>query len=311
MAVKHNKMILFGKVFLRSSAAALLVFGQVTAVSAAIDNTATVNGVRPDSNPAYSPGSEPSDSESVTVETKDAQFSANKSVFSIGDEAGEDIVYRVTLVNTGNVTIDTLSVTDPGPIFGGVAGVGTLTSPAIFSESVVPADGVLQVGETIIYEFTYTMTQADIDNAAGVANSVDNTAAVTAQDPDNVNVVPSGTLTIETTIPDNSALTLLKQAYDDAFATGPGALIGATPQALGANVYYRFTVTNTGNTTITAVEITEDTFSGSDPMGAIELVGGTTTTPLVPVVTQADLAPGETAIFEVQYTVTQTDIDNQ
>jgi len=304
-------MILFGKLLLRSTAAAILVFGQVSAASAAITNTATVNGVKPDATAAY-PTNPPSDTESVTVATKDAQFSADKSVVSIGDEAGEDIVYRVTLVNTGNVTIDTLSVTDAGPTFGGNAAtnLGSLTTPTIITEDDT-LDGILQVGETIVYEFTYTLSQTDVDNSAGVADSVDNTAAVTAEDPDNVSVVPSGTLTVETTIPDNSTLTLAKEAYDDAFTTGPGSLIGATPQVLGANVYYRFTVTNTGNTTLTGVAITDDAFSGSGGLGTIALVGGTTSTTPGPAVVLADLAPTQTAIFEVQYTVTQTDIDNQ
>lgn len=301
-------MILFGKLLLRSSVAAIILFGQVAAVSAAITNTATVNGLRPDGSAAYTLGSEPSDSESVTVVTKDAQFTANKTVFSIGDEATETIIYEVTLVNTGNVTLDTLSVTDPGPTFGGVTGtnVGGL-SISIFSESDT-VDGILQVGETIVYRITYTLSQTDIDNAAGVADSVDNTATVTADDPDDVEITPTGTLLVETTIPDNSALTLVKEAYDAAYPGG--VLLGATAQSLGDTVFYRFTVVNTGNTTITSAAITEDSFSGSGTMGSIDLVAGTTTAP-GPGVTQADIVPGETVIFEAAYTVTQTDIDNQ
>lgn len=308
--MKQGNMTLSSKFVLRSTAASIFMFSQVVGVSAAITNTATVNGVRPDSTPAYSPGSEPSDSESVTVITKAPSFTANKTVDSIGDEAGETIEYRVTLVNTGNVTIDTLSVTDPGPTFGGNAAtnLGSLTTPTIDSES-VSADGILQVGETIVYLFQYTMSQTDIDNAAGVANSVDNTAVVTAEDPDDVSVTPTGTLTVETTIPDNSALTLVKEAYD---AANPGgSLLGASPQDVGDVVFYRFTVTNTGNTTITDAEISDDAFSGSGGLGTIALVDGTTSTTPGPTVTQADLAPGETAIFEVSYTVTQTDVDNQ
>lgn len=286
-----------------------MVFGQVAAVSAAITNTATVNGVRPNGADAYTSGSEPSDTESVTVITKNPAFTANKTVLSIGDEAGEDIVYEVTLVNTGNVTLDNLSVTDPGPDFDGntATNLGSL-SISVFSESDT-VDGILQVGETIVYRITYTLSQTDVDNASGIANSVDNTASVTADDPDDVEITPTGTLLVETTIPDNSALTLAKEAYDAAFPGG--ALIGATAQALGANVFYRFTVENTGNTTLTNVSISDDAFSGSGGLGTIALVGGTTSTTPGAAVVEADLAPSETAIFEVQYTVTQTDIDNQ
>ncbi|MEM8539937.1 MAG: hypothetical protein AAGF25_03185 [Pseudomonadota bacterium] len=302
-------MNLFSKILLRASAAAILVFGHVVSVSAQIDNTATVNGTRPNGDPAYS-SNPPSDTESVTVITKDARFTANKTVVSTGDDAGETIVYNVTLVNTGNVTLDTLSVTDPGPDFDTIAGTnGGTVSISIDTESIA-TDGILQVGETIVYEVVYTLSQTDIDNGAGVTDGVDNTATVTADDPDDVEITPTGTLTALTTIPDSSALTLAKEAYDDDFATG-GSLIGATPQGLGSLVYYRFTVTNTGNTTISDAEISDDAFSGSGGLGTIALVGGTTSTTPGPAVTQADLAPGETAIFEVAYTVTQTDIDNQ
>lgn len=294
---------------LRASAAAILVFGQVVTVSAQITNTATVNGVRPDSSPAYAPGLEPEDTESVTVVTKSASFTANKTVVSTGDDAGETIVYNVTLVNTGNVTLDTLSVTDPGPTFDTIAGTnGGTISISIDSESVT-TDGDLQVGETIVYEVIYTLSQTDIDNGAGVTDGVDNAATVTADDPDDVEITPTGTLTAETTIPDNSALTLDKDAYD---AANPGGtLLGVTAQDVGDIVFYRFTVVNTGNTTITDAEISDDAFSGSGGLGTIALVGGTTSTTPGPAVIQADLAPGQTAIFEVAYTVTQTDIDNQ
>ena len=307
--MKQNKMTLFSKVLLRASAAAIFVFGQVVVVSAQIDNTATVNGTRPNGTPAYS-SNPPSDTESVTVITKDARFTANKTVVSTGDDAGETIVYNVTLVNTGNVTLDTLSVTDPGPDFDTITGTnGGTISISIDTESVT-TDGILQVGETIVYEVIYTLSQTDIDNGAGVTDGVDNSATVTADDPDDVEITPTGTLTALTTIPDNSALTLAKEAYDDDFATG-GSLIGATAQGLGSIVYYRFTVTNTGNTTISDAEISDDAFSGSGGLGTIALVGGSTSTTPGPAVTQADLAPGDTAIFEVAYTVTQTDIDNQ
>lgn len=301
-------MILFGKVLMRSSVVAMMVFGQTVVGFAQIDNTATVNGLRPNGADAYTSGSEPSASESVTVVTKAPAFSANKTEVSTGTVAGQTIVYNITLVNLGNVTIDTLSVTDSGPTFDGTLGTnaGSL-SISIDTESVT-TDGILQVGETIVYEVIYTLSQTDVDNAAGVTNGVVNTASVTAEDPDDVAVVPSGTLTVQTAIPDNSALTLVKEAYDAAYPAG--SLIGATAQGLGANVFYRFTVENTGNTTLTNVSITEDSFSGSGSMGTIALVDATTTTP-GPAVTLADVVPGETVIFEAQYTVTQTDIDNQ
>ncbi len=310
--MKQKQILKFSGVAWRYPMTALVLLAQVAAAGAAITNTATVNGDAPDGNPAYAPGSEPSDSESVGVVTKSASYTANKTVASIGDEAGEDIVYRVTLVNTGNVTIDTLSVTDPGPTFNSNAAtnLGSLTAPTIISESDT-TDGILQVGETIIYEFQYTLSQTDVDNAAGITNGVDNTATVTAEDPDDVSVPPTGTLTVEDTIPDNSALTLDKSAYDDVFPGG--ALIGLTQQNVGDVIYYRFTVTNTGNTTITNATITDGppAFSGSGGLGTIALVGGTTSTTPGPAVTEADLAPIETAIFEVAYTVTQTDVDNQ
>ena len=283
---------------------------------ASIDNTAIVNGTLPNGNPVYAPGSEPSDDVSVDVAPATPNYVATKTAVFNDDgdndgipEVGETMTFRVTLVNTGNVTLTPAALSDPGPAFNGGSNqsvsVPAVGSPTSESGTV---NGLLDVGETIYYDISYTLTQADIDAAAGVTDGVQNTASVTVNDPDSnpVTADPSSNLTATATLAIAPGLTLDKEAYD---AVYPGGAVEAGPVSAGDTIYYRFLVTNTGNVTISGVAIDEDAaFNGTNgSLGDPVLVGGSTSTPTGG--TTADLAPGETAIFEIAYSVNQTDVD--
>ncbi|WP_458573397.1 DUF7507 domain-containing protein, partial [Clavibacter phaseoli] len=66
--------------------------------------------------------------------------------------------------------------------------------------------------------------------------------------------------------------------------------------AAGQVVTYTFVVTNTGNVRVTDAAPIETEFSGSGDIGAFAPES-------------ADLAPGESATFTAEYTVTQADVD--
>ena len=124
------------------------------------------------------------------------------------------------VTNTGNVTLDPISVDDPK--------VGTVTCPVT----------VLAPGESTTCTATYTLTQADVD-----AGEVVNMATATGTDPKGTEVTAEDTTT--TPIASEPVITLDKQA---------GVPTGATA---GSTIEYTFVVTNTGNVTLDPVGVTD------------------------------------------------------
>jgi uncharacterized repeat protein (TIGR01451 family) len=72
----------------------------------------------------------------------------------------------------------------------------------------------------------------------------------------------------------------------------------AGPLTVGQMVNYTYLVTNTGNVTISSVNVSETAFNGNGAPVPNPTPGGPTT-----------LAPGGSVVFSASYAVTQTDID--
>mgnify|MGYP000568353068 CR=1 FL=1 len=187
-------------------------------------------------------------------------------------QVGETITYAFTVTNTGNVTLTDVTVTDPLVTVSG----GPLAT--------------LAVGATDNSTFTasYTITQADIDDG-GVTNQ----ATATGDDPngdpvsddsdDNSPLEDDPTVT---PLPQNPAIAIIKMGtFQDENGDGMAQV--------GETISYNFTVTNTGNVTLTNVTVTDPlvTVSGG-PIGTLA-VGATDNT-----------------TFTASYVVTQADIDN-
>jgi uncharacterized repeat protein (TIGR01451 family) len=173
------------------------------------------------------------------------------------------ITYTFTVTNTGNTTLTNVVVTDP------MVGL-ILTGSPITS---------LEVGtSSSVITGTYTITQANI-NAGSVTNSATATSDEGATD-------TSGTandndLSTVTTLTQTPAVALVKTAS----VSGTGIL--------GDVITYTFTVTNTGNTTLTNVVVT-------DPMVGLILTGS-------PI---ASLEVGaSSSVITGTYTITQADVN--
>ncbi|MBL0084867.1 MAG: DUF11 domain-containing protein [Saprospiraceae bacterium] len=144
--------------------------------------------------------------------------------------AGQVINYQIVVTNTGDATQTGVNVSDVLP--GG--GAGTLSGP---TES-VSSNGNLNVGETWTYTISYTATQADID--AGV--NLVNTASVTTTQ------VPGPTTDTATTpVSQSPSLTISKDQ-----TSGPNPITAA-----GQIMEYTIVVTNTGNQTLTGVNVSD------------------------------------------------------
>jgi hypothetical protein len=228
-----------------------------------VANVATVMGQDPDGNPVTE-----DDDEDIPVEAGVAELDLIKTS-TLNDEngdgisqPGETISYTFTVSNIGSLDITNISVSDP---------VITVTGGPI---------ALLTAGSVDMTTFagTYTLTQADVDNGSFM-----NSASVSGTDPSGNPV--NDDADEDTPIPANPDISLLKT----------GMLIDANGDGftqVGEIIEYAFTVTNTGNVTLTDVSV-------NDPL--VTVSGGP-----IPV-----LAPGDTdnTTFTGVFTVTQVEID--
>ncbi len=183
----------------------------------------------------------------------------------------EEITYAFEVVNTGNVTLTNITLTDilPGIVLSG----GPIAS-------LDPGDN-----DTTTFTATYAISQADIDDG-----EVINQATVTGTDPYGTDVTDdSGTTTGDDT-PLTTPLT-----RDPAIALTKTAITSGLqdPPQEDDVISYTFEVTNTGNVTLTDITLT-------DILPGIVLSGG-------PI---ASLDPGDVDIgtFTATYEITQADI---
>jgi len=173
---------------------------------------------------------------------------------STATDPGDTIVYTFDIENTGNVTISNLSVTDPGPTFGGNAGAGVWSGVSCPATTLLPT-------QTTSCTATYTLAQDDIDAAiAAGPNSVANTATATGDDPDNGAVASPADQEL-TSIDSEPALVILKDAASPSVDQGPDP----TMTDPGDTIEFTITVENTGNTTLTNVLVQDSLTSVSCP----------------------------------------------
>ncbi len=194
---------------------------------------------------------------------------------------GDSIVYNFTVTNTGNVTVSNLTIDDA------VIGVtGLVVTPSIL------APGAVGSATT-----TYAITQANIDNGGvhniATANGTDpnnnpvsdNSNDPTPLDPTSPDYDPTCPTCTFTDLQQTPLIELLKDgAYAD--TNGDGVV------NVGDSIVYNFTVTNTGNVTVSNLTIDD----------AVIGVTGLVVTPSI-------LAPGAVGSATTTYAITQEDID--
>ncbi|MGY0652325.1 beta strand repeat-containing protein, partial [Luteimonas sp. A537] len=125
-----------------------------------VHNSAIAGGTPPStpSNPNPPPIDSPPDEEDTPI-TQDPSLELTKSVTSTGPYTeGDTISYQFLVVNTGDVTLTNVSVTD------------ALVGLSAISYAWPGAEGVLLVGESVTATATYVVTAADV-NAGNVHNS--------------------------------------------------------------------------------------------------------------------------------------------
>lgn len=205
---------------------------------------------------------------SATVNTVSAQshLTVSKRVISTPKDGdaytlGEKIVYEIEVKNDGNQTLTNVSPKDE------------LTGK-VWDSSEDPGLKEMKPGDTWTGTTTYEVQEKDI-----IKGSVTNVAQAAGCSPDpQENVVGTGTVTVDTAKA-NADFTVEKKA------------VGNDSEkfyALNEVVDYTITVTNTGNVTLTNVDV-KDALTGGEA-------------------NFKDMAPGATDSFTTQYKVTEDDI---
>ena len=195
-------------------------------------------------------------SETVTASSQTPAFTLAKTASSPTYSAvGDVITYTYTLTNTGNVTLSAATLVDDK------LGAGVFT-PAF----VAPAG-------TLSTTLAHTIDQADID-----AGRIDNTATATADfGATTLTHAASETVTASSQTP---AFTLAKTASSPTYS------------AVGDVITYTYTLTNTGNVTLSAATLVDDKLGAGVFTPAFVAPAGTLSTTLAHTIDQADIDAG-------------------
>ncbi|WP_088974304.1 DUF7507 domain-containing protein [Micromonospora coxensis] len=235
-----------------------------------VSDTATARGTPPGGgDPVVSPPS----SLTITGEPTPAITVVKHSPTTTINAVGQQVPYEFLVTNTGNQTLNDVTVVDTQTPPSSNANLGPVTCPVT----------TLTPGESTTCTATYTVSQADLDN-----DGVSDTAVARGTPP-------------RTTTPVESAPSSLTIPAEDVVA-GIAVVKHSTTttiESVGQQVPYEFLVTNTGGRTLTDVTVvdTQTPPSSNANLGPISC----------PVTT---LTPGESTTCTATYTVSQADLDN-
>ena len=215
--------------------------------------------------------------------------------------AGQTIGYTVTVANTGNVSLTSVSLTDA--LTQGAASL-TLTSALTLSSGDTNSNSILDIGETWNYSASFTVTQPVVDDGGNISN----VATV-----DTAQTTPLASAPVTTPVTQTRTLLFAKSAILNG---NPVGLPVTTALAAGDVVTYRYDVTNTGNVTMSNVGVS-DSHNGNNtlpvPGGETMLADagtvGDSTDAIAANSQWSSLAPGDAVRFTATYTVNQSDVD--
>ncbi len=218
------------------------------------------------------------DPETVTgpVQTLTLDLDKRETFGATFAEVGEIITYEYDVTNTSNITV-TGAITISDSV--------TSRSPAVdvpVSCPAIPAGG-LAPGDVLTCEASYVVTQEDLDNNA-VTNSA--TASVSQR------INGGATLTVSTSAPDSETVNAA-QAPEFELSKAIKAGSATTYTNVGDEVTFEYTVTNTGNITLTQpITVTDDQITATTTCGPLPI------------------APGDSVTCELVWTAEQQDIND-
>ncbi|WP_316804251.1 Ig-like domain-containing protein [Pedobacter nototheniae] len=240
-------------------------------------NQAGVEGNTPGGTPVINPKSDdpntpsPDDATIITIPPV-TSMKLTKQANNTGAKAGDVISYSIIVTNTGNVTLNTIKVTDAGADAGSIT-PATITALAPNASATVMAN--------------HSLTQTEVD-----AGLFSNQASVEGTSPDGTVVTnPKSDDPSTPAVDDPTIITITPAAT---LGLTKAAVAGTVVNKAGDVISYNLVVTNTGNVTLSNVAVTD---AGADA-GSIMPAS------------IANLAPGASAAVSAKHTLTQAEVDN-
>ena len=260
-------------------------------------------------------------------------LNASTHQVNVVEHNGDVVTFQITLENDGNETIQGITLTDPLLLASGAHGTLQLTTESGESSDdlsshtitvnptshVMSIGGTLDVGETWIFNGSYTVSQADINNDGNdpanhpglIYNQVTLAgSAVNPIDGSTIAVAGSASATVGLEQEPNWAVTktITSIDYSGATAGDHDAADAAAFAADGAGdvIHYQVVIHNTGNEDLTNVTV-------ADPLatltGFTETGDGANTDDTMANFSGHTLHVGETWTLSYAYTVTQANIN--
>ena len=185
-------------------------------------------------------------------------------------DVDETITYTFTVANEGNSELSGVNITDD------------LLDDITFVSGDTDGDGLLDPTEIFIYTGDYEITQDDIDDG-----QVENQATVEGFTFDGTRVEDLS----DNNTPLENEPTITPLCQDSSISVIKSQTIASSGLGLDDVITYDIVVTNTGNTTVTDIVVTDDNavITGGNPIASLE--------------------PGDSATVTAEHTITQDDID--
>ncbi len=261
-----------------------------------LSNTATVTAISPDGSTAQFTDTleiKPQDNAPALTVVK----TVDESGLSQPPMAGDALSYAITVTNTGNQTLRSISLIDT---LRRLDGTGVTPAPApVFTGGDLATAGQMEVDEVWTYTATYALSQEDI-NAGGVSNQV----IARGVAPDNGLVLDASDDGAPANGDDNPTVTSIVSMPS---IEGEKTIASGEP-VVGSSIGFEIVVRNTGNVTLDDVGIANDTLTRAD--------GEVLTLTTQPIFVGASagssagvLQPDEFATYRAFYTLVQADID--
>ena len=154
-------------------------------------------------------------------------------------------------------------------------------------------DGVLDVGETVSYEATFEITQAAVD-----AGGVKNTASVTAKDSKGNPLTPVS----------DSDTDIIQRNADMSVAKTITGIGGNTDGKIGVGdvIQYKVVVENTGNVTLTNIQVVDSLRLGSPTAAPVDNSDDDSPAGVDLWTQNQTLLPGESATYVAWYVIDDT-----
>lgn len=205
----------------------------------------------------------------------DAATTASRSATT---QAGDIILFTVTLTNDGALSLEQVTAVVAANGFNGSGSLGAITCPPSLA---------LAPGQSATCQVSYTVTQRDIDELDELQLTVD-ASGEHSHGLYETRFFREGNDTAQIEVLPREDLSLVKTASQQEVTES------------GDNIRYEFRVTNLGTRTLFGVVIEELSFTGSEELGAVSCPS-----------TLDVVAPGETAICEVTYVTSELDMQKK